>query len=120
MGSKLKTLNRAFVAHSAAMLLAGVLFASNALADDPVRSETVKFQDLNVSSPAGVEVLYRRIHFAAKRVCAPPAGWAAPVGAATCTKDAEARAVAKVNLPQLTAYYQAKTGERTQTIAQNR
>jgi len=39
---------------------------------------------------------------------------------ATCTKDAEARAVAKVNLPQLTAYYQAKTGERTQTIAQNR
>jgi UrcA family protein len=120
MGSKLQTLNRTFVAYSSALLLASVLTASNAQADEPLRSETVKFQDLNVNTPAGVEVLYRRIHSAARRVCEPPSGWPQLVGSAACTRDAEARAVAKVNLPSLTAYYQAKTGDRTQTIAQNR
>jgi UrcA family protein len=39
-----------------------------------VRSETVKFQDLNVGTPAGVEALYGRIHSAAVRVCSPSGG----------------------------------------------
>jgi UrcA family protein len=114
-----QTINRAFLAHSAAMLLACVLVASNALADEQVRSETVKFQDLNVSSPAGVETLYSRIHSAARRVCTPPEGWPAQLGASTCVRESEARAIAKVNLPLLTAYYEKKTGDRTQTIAAN-
>jgi UrcA family protein len=120
MGSKLQTLNRAFLAHSAAMLLACVLVASNARAEESVRSETVKFQDLNVGTSAGVEALYRRIQAAAKRVCTPPAGWVAQLGASTCAKDAQARAIATVNLPLLTAYYQMKTGDHTQRIAANR
>jgi UrcA family protein len=120
MGSRLQTINRAFLAYSTAMLLACVLVASNARADEQVRSETVKFQDLNVGTSAGVETLYSRIHSAAKRVCTAPGGWRSQFGASTCTRDAEARAIAKVNLPLLTAYYQMKTGERTQTIAANR
>jgi UrcA family protein len=119
MGSKLQTINRAFVVYSTAMLLACVLVASSARADEQVRSETVKFQDLNVGSPAGAEALYTRIHSAAKRVCASPPGWPEQVSAAICAKDAEARAIAKVNVPLLTAYYRTKTGDRTQTIAAN-
>jgi UrcA family protein len=123
MGSRIQTVNRAFLACFTAMLLACVLVASNARADEQLRSETVKFQDLNVSTPAGAEALYRRIHAAARRVCESPSGWPSAwpeqVGAAACAKDAEARAIAKVNLPLLTAYYRTKTGDRTQTIAAN-
>jgi UrcA family protein len=119
MGSRLQTFCRAFLTYSTAMLLACALVASNARADEEVRAETVKFADLNVSSPAGVEALYRRIHSAAKHVCTPPGGWPSQLGASTCIKASEARAIAKVNLPLLTAYYQSKTGDRTQTIAAN-
>jgi UrcA family protein len=119
MGAKFRTIDRAFLAHFTAMVLACVLVASNALADEQVRSETVKFQDLNVGSPAGVESLYSRIHAAARRVCTQPGGWQAQLGASACVKDSEAKAIAKVNLPLLTAYYQRKTGDRTETIAAN-
>lgn len=43
--------------------------AATALADDGVRTETVKFQDLNTDTAAGVQALYGRIHSAAQRVC---------------------------------------------------
>jgi UrcA family protein len=118
MSSKLQTLNRAFLAHCTAMLLACTFIASNALADEQVRSETVKFHDLNVSTSAGVEALYRRIHSAARHVCAPPEGWPTQLNSILCARDAESRAIAKVNLPALTAYYQMKTGE-TQRVASN-
>ena len=119
MSSNLQIINRPFVAYCTAILLASVLVVPNALADEQLRTETVKFQDLNVGSPAGAEALYRRIHSAAKRVCASPPGWPEQVSAAICAKDAEARAIAKVNVPLLTAYYRTKTGDRTQTIAAN-
>ena len=119
MGSRIQTLNRAFLAYSTAALLACVLVASNARAEEQVRSETVKFKDLDVGTPAGVEALYRRIHSAARRVCTSSVAYPETFGAVACAKDAEARAVAKVNLPSLTAYYRAKTGNRTETIAAN-
>jgi UrcA family protein len=34
-----------------------------------MRSETVKFHDVHVGTPAGVQVHYQRIHSAAKSVC---------------------------------------------------
>jgi len=120
MASKLQTINRAFLAHSTAMLLACVLVASNALAAEQVRTETVKFQDLNVGTPAGVEALYRRIHSAAVRVCSPPGGWLEQLGAAACAKDAEAKAIEKVNLPLLTAFYAMKTGGHRETTTAKR
>ena len=54
---------------AAALLLTGVWGASSAFGDEEVRSEKVKFQDLNVNTPEGVQALYTRIHTAAKRVC---------------------------------------------------
>ena len=102
---------------TAAMLLTCVWGASSAFADEPVRSERVQFQDLNVNTPEGVQALYTRIHTAAKRVCfdSDPVMRSA---AGPCARTAEANAIAKLNLPQLTAYYQIKTkaGGHTQPL----
>jgi UrcA family protein len=120
MNSKFQTINRAFLVHSTAMLLACVLVASNVRADEQVRSETVKFQDLNISTSAGAEALYSRIHSAALRVCSSEDAWLEQVAVASCIRDAEARAVKKVELPLLTAFYQMKTGTYKETVTANR
>ena len=102
MDSNLKTLRRSALAFSAATLLAGALAASSALADDVLRSETVRFADLDAGTLAGVQALYGRIHAAALRVCFGPN----PRGARVCASLSERRAIEQLNLPLLTAYYQ--------------
>src|SRR5579863_8568888 len=95
------------VAGAAAMLLACVFAVSNAAGapDGQVRMEDITLQDLNLNTTAGVDALYQRIHAAAQCVCA-VSGQAAlgAESAAKCTKDAEARAVDKINVPALTAF----------------
>jgi UrcA family protein len=118
MKSNVKTVNRHILGYAAAMWLACGLVASNAHAGDQVRSETVKFADLNLSSPAGVEALYGRIHAAARRVCDQPAGGQAGIG--RCMRKAESEAIGKVDVPLLTAFYQKKTGSLPQTFTANR
>jgi UrcA family protein len=57
------------------MLLTCAFAASGAFASEPdgqVRTEGIKYEDLNLSTTAGVGVLYQRIHSAAQRVCAGP------------------------------------------------
>jgi UrcA family protein len=101
--------NSKSVAGAAAMLLACVFAVSSALAAEPdgeVRMEDVKFQDLNLDNAAGVDALYKRIHAAAQRVCAVHGATRdsrAASASVKCTKDAEARAIEKINLPALTA-----------------
>jgi UrcA family protein len=97
------------VAGAAAVLLVCVFSESSAFAREPagqVRMEDILFQDLNLSTTAGVDALYQRIHAAAQRVCA--VSGEAKLGAASasakCTKDAEARAIETINLPALTAF----------------
>ena len=119
MYSNVKTVSRMPLAFSAAMLLACVWAVSTAFAGEQLRSETVKFQDLNVSTPEGVQALYGRIHAAARRVCSS----SDPIqqfGAADCAKKAEAKAIETVNLPQLTAFYRMKTGDHTQPLSASR
>jgi UrcA family protein len=120
MNSSVKTINKALLACPTAMLLACVLVVSSAFADDQVRSETVKFQDLNTGTPAGAEALYFRIHSAAKRVCSRPGDAWEMFHASTCIKDAEAGAIQKVDLPLLTAYYRTKTGGQKETLTAKR
>jgi len=115
MNSNIKT--RISHALAAAMLLTSMWGASGAFADEPVRSERVKFQDLNVATPEGVQALYGRIHAAAKRVCFE----SDPVlrGAENfCARKAEANAIETLNLSQLTAYYKIKTksGDQMQPL----
>ena len=95
------------------------LVASNAYADGQIRSETVKFADLNVNTQAGAQALYGRIHAAARRVCDQPGSWMLS-GTNTCVSKAEGEAIAKVSLPLLTAYYEQKTGKHPPTFTANR
>lgn len=115
MNSNIKT--RIPLALAAAIALTWAWGASNAFADEPVRSERVKFPDLNLETQEGVQALYGRIHAAAQRVCAEsdPVLRAA-VG--SCISKAEVSAIEKLNLSQLTAYYKIKTkgGDHTQPL----
>ena len=117
MKSNIKSDNRTILGYAMAMCLACVLVAFNAHASDQPRSETVKFADLNLSTPAGVEALYARIHRAALHVCNEPGELAITVA---CMKDTESRAIGKVNAPLLTAFYQKKTGRTPQTVTASR
>ena len=119
MSANVQTTNRACRAYSTAMLLACVLVVSNAFADEQFRTETIKFQNLSVSTSAGVEALYERIHAAAKRVCPSSSDWTALYDRA-CARKAEAQAVEELNLPLLTGYYRMKNGVRTDVVTANR
>ena len=117
MYSNVTTYNRSVLAYVTAMWLACTLVSFNAHAGDDVRSETVRFADLDLGTQAGVEALYGRIHGAARRVCEQPTGELGNVR--RCMTKAESQAIGKVNSPLLTAFYQQKTGNK-QTITASR
>jgi UrcA family protein len=121
MNSSNKIAPRIPRAFSAALLLTCVWAISTASAGEQVRSETVKFSDLNVNTSEGVQALYERIHAAAWRVCSTPSS--DPIyqlGTRSCAKNAETKAIQTVNLPQLTAFYRTKTGEHAQPLSASR
>jgi UrcA family protein len=118
MNSNVEPHHRSIRTYATAMWLACVLVAFDAHAADYVRSETVKFADLNVGTPAGAKALYGRIHAAAWHVCQQPGGELQ--AAKICMRRAQSDAVGKVNAPLLTALYQKKTGSNPRTIIANR
>ena len=120
MNSNLKHVDRRTRAFSTAMLLACAWAVSTAFAGEELRSQTVKFQDLDVNTPAGVEALYGRIHAAAWKVCSRTSDPIERLGAPACARKAEARTIETVNLPQLTAFYRMKNGDRTQPLSASR
>ena len=119
MNSGHQIIGKACLASFAALLLSYGFCASNAVAEEQLRTETVKFADLNVGTSEGVQALYTRIHAAAGRVCfqTDPVMKAA---ALSCAKTAEAKAVEKLNLPSLTAYYRTKTGKYAAPLSAKR
>jgi UrcA family protein len=92
----------------ACTLTSGTVLA--APATDQVPAIVVSYADLDVSKPAGIETLYRRIDYAARQVCAPLAGrdirrtflWR------ECRSEAMAAAVSTINRPMLTALHERK------------
>jgi UrcA family protein len=118
MSSNVKTLIRVPLAIATAIVLVGAA-VSTAHADEQVRTETVKFDDLNVDTPSGAQALYTRIHWAARRVCS-ETDPIQQLAAKACVRTAEARAIEKLSLPQLTAFYQMKTGGQPQSLIANR
>jgi UrcA family protein len=69
---------------------------------------TVNYSDLNLASPEGARVLYRRIGVAARKACGPNfATWYPAVRYAwkECYKGAVDQAVKHVNAPTLTALH---------------
>jgi UrcA family protein len=80
--------------------------------DNPVPHKVVSFHDLNLNSPEGAAVLYRRINAAAYEVCGNPDRYdLSELKLHRCVKDAVSRAIAQINSPMLTSLYQAKTGK---------
>jgi len=119
MNSNVKSDNRSILGYLIAIGLACVFVASTTHADEPVRSQTVSFADLNVNTPAGARALYDRIHSAAERVCT-DSDPLQRLAAGSCARKAEAQAIEKLNLPQLTAYYRVKTGKATEPLTATR
>jgi UrcA family protein len=82
-----------------------------------VPRSTVKFGDLNISSPRGAAVLYGRIRAAAEKVCSPydRSGLESKMRLNACIDKAILGAVTRVNNSALTAVYSAKTGKEMPT-----
>ena len=120
MNSNVKHVDRWSRALSTAMLLACTWTVSTALAGEELRSQTVKFQDLDLNTPEGVQALYGRIHAAAWKVCSRTSDPIEQLGSVACARKAEARTIETVNLPQLTAFYRMKNGDRTQPLSASR
>jgi UrcA family protein len=68
---------------------------------------SVKFTDLNISSPPGALVLYNRIRAAAENACS-YYWFKRDADQTSCVHDAIANAVTKVDRPALFAVYNAK------------
>jgi UrcA family protein len=95
-----------------AVLAAGVTQVALAdTTDDVTLSRHVNYSDLDVAHDAGVKQLYDRLTRAANSVCGPyDSAEMKKAGVyANCVQHSLARAVAKVNNPMLTSYYESKT-----------
>lgn len=84
------------------------LASTNTFAGD-ASSITVNYAELDLSQPAGAQILYSRIEQAAFEICN---GFIGPFGeirtkASPCYKNAVANAVAQVNSPRLSALHRA-------------
>jgi len=84
-----------------------------------VRSVTVSYRDLDLSTPHGAKVLYRRIQAAAREVCGyrgadllEQSVWKG------CYRNAIADAVGKVNNPRVTAVHTGRPARKTAMLAQ--
>jgi UrcA family protein len=104
--SALRTLNKAAITLLALAALQGT---AHAVAPPDDTRVTVSFAELNVNSSAGAEKLYHRIASAAEKVCGPTVANAA-IGALfarkRCISESIARAVAQVDAPALTRYFE--------------
>ncbi len=91
---------------------AGLIGSAAALADSDVPTERVSFADLNLSTDAGIEQLYGRLHQAALEVCSTPTIREREVESIAivqaCASRALAEAVHKVGSPRLTARHQLR------------
>ena len=118
-----------FLAISAlALTFSGVGTTSRAAGtEDTIPAVKVSFADLDLSQMDGAKMLYRRLDFAARKVCVAiePSSDADIVRLQlwrTCTRNAVSRAVVKLDRTTLTAYYLEKTGLQSMpsmTVAKN-
>ena len=102
---------KSIVAISLAAALTGFSVSARAATSAvKVRSITVRYAELDLAKPQGVEALYTRIGGAARRVCRADSALRLRdrANSSSCYQDAIGRAVEQVNLPTLTDLHQAK------------
>ena len=92
--------------------------SAHAAPPQDVLSVVVHFGDLDLSRSAGAAALYQRLKGAAETVCAPldDRNVARHMSFRACVQSAISTAVANVDQPALTAYYETKTIGRNATI----
>jgi UrcA family protein len=89
--------------------LSSALLCGNAVAKDVVKERVVRYADLNLNNPAGVQALYRRITAAARSVCGRNESLSIGLAKAKeCTARAIDEAVARVNNHNLSTYHAQK------------
>ena len=97
-----------------------VAASSVAMADTlvNVKSETVRYDDLRLTSQVGVAVLYGRLRGAAERACGSSENTdlAAKARYRSCYDDALSKAVVSVDHAGLTEYHQLKRGTTTPIV----
>jgi UrcA family protein len=108
--SKLTMLRRSFAVASAFAALAVTTASFAAPLGDAPPSVTVRYDDLNLATTAGVDTLYRRISVAAREVCPDTHSRDLAIVAASqrCRADAVAQAVEAVNNPRLAVVHAAR------------
>lgn len=76
------------------------------------RGKLVRYHDADLNQPANATRLYKRIHTAAEKVCAPFAEGSARLRSHLdeCIDGAVSKAVTEVNRPQLDAVHSARIG----------
>ena len=79
---------------------------------EPQRGQLVRYHEADLDQPASATRLYKRIHTAAEKVCAPLAKGDAKLRSHLdeCIDDAVTNAVTEVNRPQLDAVHSARIG----------
>jgi len=109
INSKSKRLTRAGLA---AFAVCTSLIAYSASAEQKVKTQSVTYADLDLSKPAGIQTLYKRIKSAARHVCGPVDQYTFVTPAASfraCFDQAVADAVAKIDRPSLTALHREES-----------
>jgi UrcA family protein len=101
-------------------LTAGVTQVALAdVADGVPPTRQVDYSDLDISKAAGIKALYRRLSLAAESVCEQYQNTdpARMKPYKTCVRHSLSVAVADVNNPLLTSYYESKAGVPGQQVA---
>jgi UrcA family protein len=108
------TIARYFLGAAVSVLsLAATAAYADTISVGQSKSQVVAYKDLNLAQPRDVARLFGRIISAADRVCGPSSygGYPKNTDYKSCYSDAVARAVAHIDHPALTAYFQQRTAD---------
>jgi UrcA family protein len=121
MNTFVKSSSSMFDTAAAMAILFSIFATGGAIVSESVAAhQTIKFEDSNLSTPAGVAALYASIQSAAVNVCTAELPRTTRVDQVDrCTHEATARAVRGVNVDALTAYFQSDRGQASATFASN-
>ena len=116
-----KSFSSTFDTGAAVLILIGILATGSAILGESLAGrQTVKFQASSLSTPAGVATLFLNIRSAALRVCTSgQTRLTRSDQVKNCAREAEARAVKKVNDDALTAYARMESKAPVVTVAAN-
>lgn len=116
MNTTFRTLIAATVIAALPLICSASLTEETSASRPSAPSRTVKYDDLNLATPAGAQALYRRIRDAAVKVCrdlSPGGNAAAGIERGKCVHVLVDVAVNEINSPLLTVLHQKQQPEVT-------